>query len=32
MNEIFPKPILNLPKAEIPYDGVEAYLSQGKNY
>ena len=32
MNKIFPKPIQNLPKVEIPYDGVEAYLSQGKNY
>ncbi len=32
MKEIFPKPILNLPKAEIPFDGIEAYLSQGENY
>ena len=32
MKEIFPKPILNLPMADIPFDGIEAYLSQGENY
>ncbi len=28
----FPKPILNLPKADIPLDGLKAYLSQGDNH
>jgi mannose-6-phosphate isomerase-like protein (cupin superfamily) len=28
MNRIFPEPITNLPKADIPLDGVTAYLSQ----
>jgi len=32
MSSIFPEPILNLPEAEIPLNGVKAYLSQGKNY
>jgi quercetin dioxygenase-like cupin family protein len=32
MKEIFPKPILNLPKADIPFDGAEAYLSQGEKH
>jgi len=32
MSRIFPKPILNLPKADIPIDGLVAYLSQGENH
>lgn len=28
----FPEPILNLPKADIPLDGLKAYLSQGENH
>ena len=31
MSSIFPEPILNLPKADIPLEGVKAYLSQGEN-
>ena len=29
MSSIFPDPILNLPEAEIPLEGVKAYLFQG---
>ena len=29
---IFPEPILNLPQADLPFDGVEAYLSQGPDH
>jgi quercetin dioxygenase-like cupin family protein len=29
MESIFPGPILNLPEADIPLNGVRAYLSQG---
>lgn len=29
---IFPGPILNLPKADIPLKGLSAYLSQGENH
>lgn len=32
MPEIFPEPILNLPKANMPVDGVKAYLSQGEDH
>jgi len=32
MSDTFPEPILNLPKADIPIRGVEAYLSQGENH
>lgn len=32
MKKIFPKPILGLPEADIPLDGVEAYLSQGEDH
>ena len=32
MLSIFPEPILNLPEADIPLDGVKAYLFQGENY
>lgn len=28
----FPEPILNLPEAEIPLNGIKAYLSQGDNH
>ena len=28
MSQIFPEPIKNLPQADIPLDGVKAYLSQ----
>ena len=31
MSSIFPKPILNLPEADVPLEGVKAYLSQGEN-
>lgn len=31
MSNIFPQPILNLPQADIPFEGVKAYLSQGEN-
>ena len=32
MTSIFPEPILNLPEADIPLEGIKAYLSQGENY
>ena len=32
MNDLFPSPILSLPKADIPLDGIRAFLSQGKNH
>jgi len=32
MNNIFPKPIRNLPEADIPLEGVKAFLSQGENH
>ena len=32
MKSVFPEPILNLPEADIPFEGVKAYLSQGENY
>ena len=32
MTSIFPEPILNLPEANIPLEGVKAYLLQGDNY
>jgi quercetin dioxygenase-like cupin family protein len=32
MKSIFPKPIQNLPEADIPIEGVKAFLSQGKNH
>ena len=32
MSQIFPEPILNLPKADIPIDGLIAYLIQGINH
>lgn len=32
MSEIFPKEIINLPEAEIPLQGLKAYLSQGDSH
>ena len=32
MAEIFPEPIRNLPEANIPFDGIKAYLSQAENH
>jgi quercetin dioxygenase-like cupin family protein len=32
MTEIFPEPIRNLPEADIPLEGVKAYLSQADTH
>ncbi len=32
MSEIFPKQITNLPEADIPLDGIKAYLSQSDTH
>ncbi len=32
MSEIFPDPIRNLQEADIPLDGIKAYLSQAENH
>ena len=32
MKSIFPKPILNLPQADIPLKGLHAYLSQSDTH
>ena len=32
MTDVFPAPIKNLPRADIPLDGVTAYLSQSQNH
>lgn len=32
MKETFPEPILNLSEADIPLDGIKAYLSQGNDH
>lgn len=32
MKTIFNEPILNLPKADIPIEGINAYLSQSDNH
>ena len=32
MKNVFPEPIRNLPEADIPLDGVEAFLSQSDNH
>ena len=32
MAETFPEPIRNLPEADIPLDGLKAYLSQSDNH
>lgn len=29
---IFPEPIFRLPEADIPLDGIKAYLSQGEDH
>jgi quercetin dioxygenase-like cupin family protein len=31
MSHIFPQPILNLPEANLPFAGVNAFLFQGEN-
>ena len=31
MSKIFPEPILNLPEALMPLDGVKGYISQAEN-
>jgi quercetin dioxygenase-like cupin family protein len=32
MNHVFPQPIRNLPQADIPLEGVTAYLSQSDTH
>jgi quercetin dioxygenase-like cupin family protein len=32
MEEIFPEPIRNLPEADIPLNGIKAYLSQSASH
>ncbi|MDH4204893.1 MAG: cupin domain-containing protein [Desulfobacteraceae bacterium] len=32
MEHIFPDPVRNLPEADIPLDGVRAYLSQARDH
>lgn len=32
MAEIFPEQIRNLPQADIPFDGITAYISQAQNH
>ena len=32
MKNIFPEPIRKLPEADIPLDGITAYLSQAENH
>lgn len=32
MRNIFPDPIRNLPEADIPIDGIKAYLSQANDH
>lgn len=32
MQSIFPKPITDLPKADIPLKGIKAFLSQSENH
>ena len=32
MEEIFPLPVRDLPEADVPIDGVTAYLSQGESH
>jgi mannose-6-phosphate isomerase-like protein (cupin superfamily) len=32
MSPVFPEPIKNLPEADIPLDGVKAYLSQSDTH
>ena len=32
MPDIFPAPVLHLPEADIPLNGIKAYLSQGSGH
>ena len=32
MKQIFPEPIMQLPEADIPLDGITAYLSQAEDH
>ena len=32
MKKVFPKPILDLPEADIPIPGLKAFISQGRNH
>lgn len=32
MSKIFPGPIVDLPEADVPIEGIKAYLSQGLNH
>ncbi|ARE86982.1 hypothetical protein [Clostridium formicaceticum] len=32
MKELFPEPILKLPEADIPLNGIKARLSQGEDH
>ncbi len=32
MIQVFPEPIRNLPEADIPFEGCQAYLSQSKDH
>ncbi len=32
MSELFPEPILNLPEADIPFEGIKAHLAQGETF
>lgn len=32
MSYTFPEPIINLPKADIPIEGLKAFLSQGEGH
>lgn len=32
MSQIFPKPIVELPEANIPINGIKAFLSQGSKH
>jgi len=32
VNQVFPEPIRNLPEADIPLDGITAYLSQSDTH
>ena len=32
MSEIFPEPVFNLPEADIPIEGLKAYIAQGEHF
>jgi hypothetical protein len=32
MSEIFPQPIRDLPEADIPLEGIKAYISQSDSH